>query len=87
MAGQIDNYLWSEDNITALCTSDCIADSSTWVANVEEACLGQTYSVASKLVPVDTVAFRYVEGITLACLKSKYVLRPLPASFCGHDPF
>jgi hypothetical protein len=77
MVGQIDNYLWSEDNVTTLCTPDCISDSSDWVANVEDVCLGQTYNVASKLVPVDTVAFRYVEGITLACLKSEYVYKCL----------
>ncbi|KAH7360209.1 hypothetical protein BKA65DRAFT_576795 [Rhexocercosporidium sp. MPI-PUGE-AT-0058] len=70
MAGQIDNYYWSEDNITALCTSSCIDDSSTWVGNVGDACLGQTFNAAGKLVPVDSVALRFVEGITMACLKS-----------------
>ncbi|KAI2464655.1 hypothetical protein F4781DRAFT_436189 [Annulohypoxylon bovei var. microspora] len=70
MAGQIDQYYWSEDNITALCTPDCVDDSSTWVGNVGDACVGQTYNVAGKLAPVDSVALRYVEGITMACLKS-----------------
>ncbi|KAI0888396.1 uncharacterized protein GGS22DRAFT_155744 [Annulohypoxylon maeteangense] len=70
MAGQIDKYFWSIDNITTLCTDDCVDDSSTWVENVGDACVGQTYNVASKLVPVDSVAVRYVEGITMACLKS-----------------
>lgn len=73
MAGQIDNYYWSEDNITALCTSSCIDDSSTWIGNVFNACTGQTYNAGGKLVDVDSVAVRYVEGITLACLKSEYV--------------
>ncbi|KAI1458827.1 hypothetical protein F4805DRAFT_114666 [Annulohypoxylon moriforme] len=70
MAGQIDKYYWSKENITTLCTDDCIDDSSTWVENVGDACVGQTYNVASKLAPVDSVAVRYVEGITMACLKS-----------------
>ncbi|KFY96630.1 hypothetical protein V500_02364 [Pseudogymnoascus sp. VKM F-4518 (FW-2643)] len=70
MAGQIDNYYWSKDNITTLCTPTCIDNSSTWVSNVGDACIGQTYNAASKLVPVDSVALRYVEGITMACLKS-----------------
>ncbi len=73
MAGQIDNYYWSEENITTLCTPSCIDNSSTWVGNVGDACVGQTYNVASKLVPVDSVALRFVEGITMACLKSEYI--------------
>ncbi|TGJ83729.1 hypothetical protein E0Z10_g5023 [Xylaria hypoxylon] len=70
MAGQIDNYFWSMENITSLCTSACVDDSSTWVGSVGDACGGQTFSVGGKLVPVDSVALRYVEGITMACLKS-----------------
>lgn len=71
MAGQLDNYYWSEENITSLCTSDCVDDSSTWVGQVGDACIGQTFNVGGRLVPVDSVALRYVEGITMACLKSK----------------
>ncbi|KAK0117167.1 hypothetical protein ONS96_013000 [Cadophora gregata f. sp. sojae] len=70
MAGQIDMYYWSQDNLTALCTDSCVSDSSIWVGNVGDACGGQTYNVGGKLAPVDTVALRYVEGITMACLKA-----------------
>lgn len=70
---QIDDWYWSEDNITALCTSSCIDDSSTWVGNVADVCIGQTYNAGGKLVKMDSVTFRYVEGITMACLKSEYV--------------
>ncbi|KAI1109681.1 hypothetical protein F5Y14DRAFT_444510 [Nemania sp. NC0429] len=70
MAGQPDNYYWSEENVTSLCTSDCVDDSSTWVGQVGDACVGQTFNVGGKLVPVDSVALRYVEGITMTCLKS-----------------
>jgi hypothetical protein len=80
MAGQIDNYFWSVENVTSLCTSDCVDDTSTWVGNVGDACVGQTFSVGGKLVPVDSVALRYVEGITMACLKSEYVLPSAPVS-------
>lgn len=71
MAGQLDMYYWSEDNLTALCTESCLSDSSSWVGNVGDACVGQTYNVGGKLAPVDTVALRYVEGVTMACLLSK----------------
>jgi hypothetical protein len=70
MVGQIDTYLWTQDNITALCTLDCINKSSDWITAVETACGGQTYNVGGRLAPVDTVPLRYVEGITLACSKS-----------------
>ncbi|KAL5315967.1 hypothetical protein ACEPPN_016841 [Leptodophora sp. 'Broadleaf-Isolate-01'] len=70
MAGQLDMYYWSEDNLTALCTESCLSDSSSWVGNVGDACVGQTYNVGGKLAPVDTVALRYVEGVTMACLLS-----------------
>ncbi|GAB7348916.1 hypothetical protein MBLNU459_g7604t2 [Dothideomycetes sp. NU459] len=70
MSGQIDLYLWSEDNITALCTDDCIGSSSDWIAGVYSACEDQTMTVASKLVPVDSVAYRYADGIGLACMNS-----------------
>jgi hypothetical protein len=66
-------YFWSEDNLTSLCTESCLSNSSTWVGNVGDACVGQTYNVGGKLAPVDTVALRFVEGVTMACLLSKYV--------------
>ncbi|KAG9963623.1 hypothetical protein KCU61_g3456, partial [Aureobasidium melanogenum] len=70
MVGQIDQYLWSEDNITALCTSDCIGSSSDWIVTVQTACEGEQMAVASKLVPVEDIAGRYVDGIGLACMDS-----------------
>lgn len=73
MAGQIDMYYWSEDNLTALCTESCLSNSSSWVGDVGDACEGQTYNVGGKLAPVTTVALRFVEGISMACLLSKYV--------------
>lgn len=67
MTGQIDQYYWSLDNVTALCARNCLDDSSTWVTKVESVCEGQTFNVAGKLVPVHSVAARYNEGVTIAC--------------------
>jgi len=71
MAGQTDKYFWSEDNLTSGCTESCLSNSSTWVGNVGDACEGETYNVGGKLAPVDTVALRFVEGVTMACLLSE----------------
>lgn len=67
MTGQVDQYYWSLDNVTTLCVRECLDDSSAWVTNVESACTGQTFNVAGKLVPVDSVAGRFNEGVVLAC--------------------
>jgi hypothetical protein len=71
MTGQIDMYLWSSDNLTTLCEDDCLDGSSDWITTVEAACSGQTYSAGGKLVPVNSIPLRYVEGINLACAKSE----------------
>jgi hypothetical protein len=70
MVGQIDQYLWSEDNITSLCTDDCTGSSSDWIVSVQSACDGEEMAVASKLVPVEDVAGRYLDNLGLACLDS-----------------
>jgi hypothetical protein len=73
MTSQIDQYYWSLDNVTDLCVRQCLDDSSNWVTNVESVCDGQTFNVAGKLVPVDSVAGRYNEGVVLACSTPKSV--------------
>ena len=49
------------------CVRQCLDDSSNWVTNVESDYDGQAFKVAGKLVPVDSVAGRYNEGVVLAC--------------------
>jgi len=69
MAGQIDLYYWDGDKITSLCTSDCLQASSDWMATVYAACNPtDTIPVDGKLVPIETVGERYVDGVGLACL-------------------
>ena len=69
MAGQVDMYYWSPENITSLCTDVCIHSSSDWIATVYAGCNPtDTIAVDKKLVPVESVAERYSDGIGLACL-------------------
>ena len=72
MAGQVDLYYWEQDNITNLCTPSCIASSSDWLGNIYDTCDGETITVDSKMVPVESVAIRYSDGIGLACLTDMY---------------
>ncbi|EGP85831.1 uncharacterized protein MYCGRDRAFT_45634, partial [Zymoseptoria tritici IPO323] len=69
MAGDVDQYVWSVSNLTALCTTACLQESSNWVMNVEDVCDGQTHTNSGKLVPVDTIPAQFHEGLSLACLK------------------
>lgn len=74
MAGQVDLYYWVQDNITALCTPSCIQSSSDWLEDVYSVCDGQSITVDSKMIPVESVAIRYADGIGLACLTDMYEL-------------
>lgn len=68
MTGQVDLYYWEQDNLTNLCTDSCINSASDWLQGVYDTCSGQTMNIASKMVPTESVAIRYGDGIGLACL-------------------
>lgn len=73
MTGQLDNYLWSSENITGLCIDGCLDSASDWLGGVWDSCSStDTIVIESKMVPVDTVAQRYIDGINLACLTDTY---------------
>lgn len=76
MAGQVDLYYWDQDNLTALCTPSCLQSSSDWLQGVYDSCNGQTITIDSKMVPVESVAVRYSDGIGLACLTAMYESDP-----------
>lgn len=76
MTGQIDLYYWVQDNLTDLCTTSCISSSSDWLDVVYDACDGQTITMDSKMVPAESVAIRYSDGVGLACLRDKYGIDP-----------
>lgn len=74
MAGQVDLYYWVLDNITDLCTPSCIQSSSDWLEDIYSICDGQSITLDSKMVPVESVAIRYADGIGLTCLTDMYEL-------------
>jgi hypothetical protein len=73
MAGQVDMYYWSSDNISSLCTDACLQSSSDWFDVIYSDC-GDTDTIAidKKLVPADSIAIRYSDGIGLACMTDLY---------------
>ncbi|KAL8705754.1 MAG: hypothetical protein Q9201_001149 [Fulgogasparrea decipioides] len=79
MTGQLDLYYWDRDNITELCTRDCTQSASDWLQGVNDVCDGQTITIDSKIVPVESVADRYADGIGLACLTDNQL--PILLSF------
>lgn len=38
MAGNVDNFFWSDANATALCTGACMSSASSWWSNCANAC-------------------------------------------------
>lgn len=70
MAGSVDNYLWDIDNVTALCTPDCLSSASTWFTDVSGHCANDVINVNSRLVPPITIPGRVVDGMNIACLAS-----------------
>lgn len=72
MAGQVDLYYWAQDNLTNLCTPSCLQSSSDWLDNIYNSCDGQTITIDSKMVPIESVAVRYADGIGLTCLTDMY---------------
>ena len=72
MTGQVDLYYWAQDNFTGLCTASCIQSASDYLGTVYDLCDGQTITIDSKMVPIESVAERYSDGIGLACLTDTY---------------
>jgi hypothetical protein len=68
MAGSVDNYLWDIDNVTALCTSDCLSSASAWFTDVSNDCANDVINVNGRLVPPVTIPGRVVDGMNIACL-------------------
>ncbi|KAH9221800.1 hypothetical protein DL95DRAFT_381567 [Leptodontidium sp. 2 PMI_412] len=68
MAGTVDNYLWDIDNVTALCTADCLSTASAWFSDVLTECATDYINVNGRLVPSYTIPGRILDGMNIACL-------------------
>ncbi|EFX05908.1 peptidoglycan-binding protein [Grosmannia clavigera kw1407] len=68
MAGSVDDYLWDVDNVTTLCTSDCLSSSQTWFSTVYDSCSSDVLVFLGKQVPAYTIPGRTLDGLNIACL-------------------
>ena len=68
MAGNVDNYLWDIDNVTALCTTNCLSSASSWFSEVSDHCADDVLNVNGRLVPPNSIPGRVVDGMNIACL-------------------
>ena len=70
MANTVDSYLWTPGNLTDLCTAGCIQSSQKWWFDVQDRCATDTIAAYGKLIPAESVAGRFSDGLGIACLKS-----------------
>ena len=71
MAGTVDNFYWELDNVTNLCTPGCFQAVDTWTDDVSTRCAFDSIAVYGKIVPAESVAGRYSEGFSVACLTNQ----------------
>ncbi|KAJ8127713.1 hypothetical protein O1611_g5922 [Lasiodiplodia mahajangana] len=78
MAVNVDNYLWYQDNVTTLCTSECLSSTKTWWSDVLSDCANDYITVNGRQVPPMTIPGRMLDGMNLACLTPDTDLTSLP---------
>lgn len=67
----VDDYFWSEQNVTTLCISECASAAQEWEQNVAVACVSDNIVSYGTLIPAFSVAGRFVDGYSIACLQSR----------------
>lgn len=70
MSNTVDSYLWTIDNVTELCTASCIQSSQNWWSDVQDRCAMDTIAAYGKMIPTESIAGRFSDGLNIACLKS-----------------
>lgn len=70
MVVNLDMFWWENDNISDLCLGNCSVAATMWALDVQSACDGEYFSAYGKLIPADSVAARFVDGLNTACLYS-----------------
>lgn len=73
MTMNLENYWWTDDNLTAVCDSGCAEAVGSWNYNVSDPCFEQSFTAYGKLVPIWTVTERVVDNLIFACLPSRFV--------------
>ena len=80
MASTVDSYLWTTEDVTDLCTTACIASTTKWWSDVQDQCAMDTIVAYSKTIPAASIAGRFFDGLSIACLQSGSSSGPYPNS-------
>ncbi|KAI0476399.1 hypothetical protein GGR56DRAFT_468019 [Xylariaceae sp. FL0804] len=76
MAQQLENYWWTDDNVTSLCDPDTTTNTScsdavtAWNGASAAACDEQYYAAYGALVPAWSITERLRDNLAFACLES-----------------
>ncbi|KAL9137092.1 MAG: hypothetical protein Q9175_001688 [Cornicularia normoerica] len=70
MSNTVDSYLWTTDNVTNLCTAACITSTANWWSDVQNRCATDTIAAHGKMIPAESIAGRFFDGLNIACLQS-----------------
>ena len=70
MSNTVDSYLWTTENVTDLCTTDCIASTAKWWSDVQGRCEMDNIAAYGKMIPAESIVGRFFDGMSIACLQS-----------------
>ena len=70
MSNTVDSYLWTIEDVTDLCTPACIASTAKWWSDVQTRCAAENIAAYGKMVPAETIAGRFFDELSIACLQS-----------------
>ncbi|KAL9066912.1 MAG: hypothetical protein Q9161_007244 [Pseudevernia consocians] len=70
MSNLVDSYLWTTKNVTDLCTADCVQSTQRWWSDVQDRCAVDTIAAYGKMIPAESIAGRFSDGLNIACLRS-----------------
>ncbi|KAI0437595.1 hypothetical protein F4803DRAFT_555865 [Xylaria telfairii] len=76
MTQNLENYWWTDDNLTAICSPNsetglsCMDSVTNWNGDSASACDEQYFTAYGSLVPIWTVTERFRDSISFACLES-----------------
>ena len=93
MSNTVDSYLWTTGNVTDLCTTACIASAAKWWSDVQIRCATDTIAAYGKMIPAESIAGRFSDGLNIACLISDSnsagsgSLSNSSSSFTGSAPY
>ena len=69
MSSTVDSYEWTTQNLTTLCTPSCIVSAKSWWSDVQDRCETDTLTAYGKLIPAESIAGRFFDGLSIACLR------------------